>query len=541
MYMIDLSLVCDDTSTGLWGLIDPGIAPNLMFYSYIPIVFVAIFFSLFVFIKNRDTLSKFLLVISITFAFWTLFEILNWIAIPASIVAFTWQMQFLVIPLLSFFTFLFFFNFLLKKQPSFKQYIILSLIFLPIILLLPTNLNFLAFDLYDFCGNVDGVGWLYVYFFELLMIALVLSFGIKEIIKKQQKIRKIKNLLITLATFSFLTIFFITTTFADLNYLYEFNLFGPLGLLFFIIIMSYSIAKYRLFNLKVLNAQFLIIVLVFGNFSLLFIQNINNVRIVTLVTLVIVIVVGYMLVKSIKMIDSQREQLILANKNQESLMHFISHQVKGYLTKSRNIFDAILNGDYGPINPKIKEVSQHGFDSQTSGVKTIQNLLKASNLKNGSMEFKKINFDLKLIIEDLIKEFKSKAAAKGLKLNIDLPNKSVMINGDVLSLKEVFKNLIDNALIYTQKGEIDIKLEETDNSIIFSIKDTGVGISKEDMDHLFEEGVKGKDSLKYNIDTSGYGLFIAKQIVNKHNGVIYVKSEGKDKGSEFIVELPCNV
>jgi signal transduction histidine kinase len=70
------------------------------------------------------------------------------------------------------------------------------------------------------------------------------------------------------------------------------------------------------------------------------------------------------------------------------------------------------------------------------------------------------------------------------------------------------------------------------------VKDTGVGITKEDMKNLFTEGGHGKESTKVNADSTGYGLFIAKQVTEAHNGKIWAVSKGKGQGSEFIVEFP---
>ena len=78
---------------------------------------------------------------------------------------------------------------------------------------------------------------------------------------------------------------------------------------------------------------------------------------------------------------------------------------------------------------------------------------------------------------------------------------------------------------------------KTDSGILFSVKDTGVGLAKEDKERLFTEGGKGKNSQKINVDSTGFGLFIAKSIVEAHNGRIWAESEGEGKGSEFRVEL----
>ena len=104
--------------------------------------------------------------------------------------------------------------------------------------------------------------------------------------------------------------------------------------------------------------------------------------------------------------------------------------------------------------------------------------------------------------------------------------------------EHVIRSLIDNSIRDTPHGAITVSLAPRGKMMRFSVKDTGVGITTDDMKRLFTEGGHGKDSIKVNVDSTGYGLFIAKQVVEAHDGKIWAESEGAGKGSEFIVELP---
>ena len=83
-----------------------------------------------------------------------------------------------------------------------------------------------------------------------------------------------------------------------------------------------------------------------------------------------------------------------------------------------------------------------------------------------------------------------------------------------------------------------VSLKRGENKLVFEVTDTGVGISPEDMQHLFTEGGHGKDSTKVNVESTGFGLYIVKNIIEAHKGKVWAESEGCDKGSRFIVELP---
>ena len=109
--------------------------------------------------------------------------------------------------------------------------------------------------------------------------------------------------------------------------------------------------------------------------------------------------------------------------------------------------------------------------------------------------------------------------------------------GDPFWLKEVVNNFIDNAGKYTKEGSVTVGLSRESGKIKFYVKDTGMGITADDKKILFTEGGRGKDSVKVNVDSTGYGLYSVKLIVEAHKGRVWAESEGAGKGSTFFVEL----
>lgn len=230
-----------------------------------------------------------------------------------------------------------------------------------------------------------------------------------------------------------------------------------------------------------------------------------------------------------------------ANKEQESLLHFISHEVKGYLTKSQAAFAAMLEGDFGEIPEKLRTAATAELADTRKGVDTVMEILSASNFEKGTVNFKMEPFDfVSAVREDLVALTKS-ASERGVTIHASLPDESYEIVGDKHKIAEhLIRNLIDNAIKYSPKGKVEVSVARTDGHIRFSVKDTGVGLTEDDKKMLFTEGGKGKDSLKVNVESTGYGLYIAKQIAEAHKGNIWAESEGRGKGSLFIVELPLN-
>lgn len=148
-------------------------------------------------------------------------------------------------------------------------------------------------------------------------------------------------------------------------------------------------------------------------------------------------------------------------------------------------------------------------------------------------------FDLRDSILSVINDQKQAAEVKGLNLISNIGGETLTVKGDSNEIaSHVLRNLIDNAIKYTPKGKIEISLMRQGDKALLSVKDSGIGITEEDKKNLFTEGGRGKEAIKTNVSSTGYGLFIAKQIVDAHRGRMWAESEGQGKGSTFYVELP---
>ncbi len=243
-----------------------------------------------------------------------------------------------------------------------------------------------------------------------------------------------------------------------------------------------------------------------------------------------------------KKVEERTLELTNANQQQENLLHFISHEVKGYFTKSEAGFAAIVEGDYGAVIPQLQSMASAALADMRKGVHTVMDILDASNLKKGTVTFNKKPFDLKTAVLAEVEAQKGTAEEKHLTLDVSISDGDYSFEGDEEKLRQhVVRNLIDNAIKYTPRGAIKIELSRQGETTHFSVQDNGVGITPEDMVRLFTEGGKGKDSIKTNVHSTGYGLYIAKQVVEAHGGTIRAESAGAGKGARFIVELPTGL
>lgn len=235
-----------------------------------------------------------------------------------------------------------------------------------------------------------------------------------------------------------------------------------------------------------------------------------------------------------------KKALEIANHQQEGLLRFISHEVKGYLAKSEAAFAGIIQGDYGAIMPQLETMAKSGLIDMRRGVDMVSDLLDAANLRKGTMTYEEKPYDFKESIKEVIDYSQESAHSKGITLEFTAEEGIYILTGDQAKMRRhVIRNVIDNAIRYTPSGSIRVHLSHEGSIVRLSVKDSGIGITKEDMKNLFTEGGKGKDSTKVNVDSTGYGLYIAKQVAEAHRGIIGVISDGEGKGSEFIVELPA--
>ena len=252
--------------------------------------------------------------------------------------------------------------------------------------------------------------------------------------------------------------------------------------------------------------------------------------------------------KSLGKLNIDLKELI---KQRENLVHLVTHKVKGSFTRSKYIFAGILDGTFGEINAEVKKRAEQGLESDNMGIETVDLVLSVANMQKGVVKYEMKEMDLKDLVLKTVAEKSIAAQAKGLKVEPEIkPARNASgiadaggegtykISGDAFWLKEVVNNLIENSIKYTKEGKITVGLSKQNNKVLLTVGDTGVGISAEDKKNLFTEGGRGKDSVKVNVDSTGYGLYSVKLIVEAHNGTVSAESAGSGTGSTFSVELP---
>ena len=552
--------------------------PALLYYSHLPAIIISLFFGMFVYVKNKKLLqAKLLFLIAICFSLWASLDILawaTWTSYDSRIIMFMWSLMNLLEPLI-FALFLYFtVVFIAKKDISFKLKLFIFLILLPVFFLMPTEKNLINFDV-ESCEAIQGSLIYYVYFLDLFFSLWIIVFLTKSFLIARREARR-QIFYLSIGVVSFLLAFSWANIVGNLTINYDITQYGLFGMPIFMGFLAYLIVKYNAFNIKLIATQaliFALIILIASQFS--FIRNNTN-KILTAITLVIAVVFGWILVRSVKKEVKQKEELEIANaeisERKEQLQRisdslaisneklkqldsakteFISmasHQLRTPVTGIKGYTSMLIEGGYGEVTPEQKGALKKAFESNERMSTLIEDLLNVSKIESGKLEYEFSKFKMEQICQEVVDTLFPKAKDHNLYLEYKAPKKALpelVIDGT--KVREVISNLVDNAVKYTPKGGVTLSLELCAKNeanclsaphIRITVSDTGIGVPPEEMEYLFLKFSRGKDVHRLNATGTGLGLFVGKKMIEGNGGKIWIESEGKDKGSRFIVELP---
>ncbi|MDO8659314.1 MAG: HAMP domain-containing sensor histidine kinase [Candidatus Parcubacteria bacterium] len=516
-------------------------------YSHIIPVILSIILGTFLFIKTKyDLFSKVFLSFIVIFSLWLIGDLITWTSTNYTLIYTAWSVL-LYLEIIFYVLGLYFALVFIKKTTiSSSIKIILLIITLPAFILTITQQSVLGFN-HSYCEAFNN-NFLdqYKLAIEAIILTIILLFTITPLFNKTSwKIKK-TNLVVLGSMFLFLSTFGITEYLASVTGNYEMNLYSLFLLPVFLVAIIYSVFELDIFNVKTLGTHYLVVGLVVLMGGQLFFITDTTSKLITGLAMILAGVLSVILFRNLKRESDQRTQIAKLNvslqdsiKQRESLVHLVTHKVKGSFTRTKYLFAGMLDGTFGEISPEIKRRAQQGLEFDDGGIKTVDLVLNVANLQNGFIKYDMKPVDFKKVVTDATNDKKITAEAKNMSIETTIGEDSYNVLGDVVWLKEAVNNLVDNSIKYSREGKILVNLEKKDGKILLSVKDNGIGITEEDKKNLFTEGGRGKDSIKVNVDSTGYGLYSVKLIVEAHKGRVWADSEGEGKGSTFYIELPA--
>jgi signal transduction histidine kinase len=240
-----------------------------------------------------------------------------------------------------------------------------------------------------------------------------------------------------------------------------------------------------------------------------------------------------------RQLEAQNEQLRELDRLKDEFVASVSHELRTPLTSISGYAELLLEDDL--------DESQRGYVSVVERnarrlLELVNDLLFAARLQaGGGLDIRKDPFDLRHVVDQTLESAARQAAAGDVDVRLHADEVLPPVDGDAARVAQVLTNLVSNAIKFTPAGgTVDLTLTSRDDVVSIEVADTGIGISQEEMDQLFERFFRAQSALERHIPGTGLGLYITKAIVEEHGGRISVRSAAGE-GTTFRVELPAAV
>lgn len=241
----------------------------------------------------------------------------------------------------------------------------------------------------------------------------------------------------------------------------------------------------------------------------------------------------------IKEAEARADELEKLNNTKDEFISLASHQLRTPATGVKQYIGMMLEGYAGELTPKQSEFARKAYESNEREISIINDLLDVAKVDSGRIQLRKKKVDFVSVINEILDEQASNFVDRGQKVKFEYADSNLTATADESRMRMVLENLVDNASKYTPESkEIVIELKrDPQDKLIVVIKDEGVGISVDDSAKIFDKFVRIDNPLSDTMGGSGLGLYLAKRIVDLHEGTIAVNSK-PGKGSAFKITLP---
>lgn len=236
--------------------------------------------------------------------------------------------------------------------------------------------------------------------------------------------------------------------------------------------------------------------------------------------------------------DVSREKAISRTKSE--FISVAAHQLRTPLSAIKWVFRMLLDGDMGALVPEQHQLVQEGYDSNQRIIQLVGDMLNVARIEEGRFGYEFSDADITDLIEEVLAEYQLKAHEKNINLTFTKERIGIF-KFDPEKMQLVLQNLVSNALKYTPKdGVIVVDLRRKDKNFIeVSVTDSGIGIPKDQVSKLFTKFFRASNAATSATEGTGLGLFITKNIVERHGGQMDIETE-EGKGTTFRFTLPTN-
>ena len=244
-------------------------------------------------------------------------------------------------------------------------------------------------------------------------------------------------------------------------------------------------------------------------------------------------------------LQKQINDLVKTDKLKNEFIAIASHNLRTPLTTLRGYLDMLGMEKSGKLSKRQKDLLQKADRSATVLTSLTEGLVNITSLETQGVKIEKGTVDLTAVISGVVEGGSSQAKAKEIKIENKFGNEAIITIGDEKKLKQAFLAVLENAVKFNKKGgKITLEKIEDDTKqttvgrkeIIITVKDTGIGISKNEKENVFQKFNRGTSTYTYEYEGVGLGLYIAKLIIQAHHGRIWFES-AEGKGTTFYISL----
>ncbi|KKT37264.1 MAG: PAS/PAC sensor signal transduction histidine kinase [Parcubacteria group bacterium GW2011_GWA1_44_13] len=333
---------------------------------------------------------------------------------------------------------------------------------------------------------------------------------------------------------------------------------GHLAVILLIPLTTYILVKYNFWNIKIIATELFISIIVLVLITELFLaSSLLDLFIKTVIAMLIIFSSSF-LVASVKREIQSKERIVrlsqdldliskrlkVLDKKKSEFLSIASHHLRDPLTAIKGYASMLSEGSFGDLSRPVLEAIEKIFVSSGHLVTMISDFMDISRIESGDMNYNFKDVDMKKLFLILADEMKQSAEHSHLVFTATVDegpseDEEYVTVGDEGKLRQVVSNLIDNSIKYTPHGEISMLLYKSPDKkkIIFSLSDTGIGMSELTKEKIFKKFSRAEGVSKVYTEGTGLGLYVAKEIVKKHEGRIWAESKGEGHGSSFYVEL----
>ena len=235
-------------------------------------------------------------------------------------------------------------------------------------------------------------------------------------------------------------------------------------------------------------------------------------------------------------LESRNHEIERANQLKSEFLASMSHELRTPLHTIIGFAELLQEELEGPLNPKQQRFLDHIHTDSQHLLALINDILDISKIESGRLELRREAFDVANVVEEALSSIRPQGAAKSISIETSLEVSSAIF-ADRLRFKQILFNLLSNAVKFTPSGgRIHVKGRVRDNFLEMSVRDTGIGISKEQHEAVFDKFYQVGATTKGVREGTGLGLAITRTLVEEHGGRITLESE-PGKGSCFTFTL----